>query len=76
MLLACQQMALSPPIRHRRNHHSLTFWTPTARIDIYKGSFFPQTIGDCNALPDLIIYSAEGAENGVARFTSLVRARD
>ena len=29
-----------------------------------------------NALPDSIITSAEGAEDGVARFTSLVRARD
>ena len=51
--------------------------TDTAgRIDIYKGSFFPQLIRDWNALPDSIITSAEGAEDGEARFTSLVRARD
>ena len=31
---------------------------------------------DWNALPDLIITSVEGAEDSVARFTSLVRARD
>ena len=62
---------LIPPIKHSR-----TFQTPATRTDIYKGSFFPQTITDWNALPDSIITSAEGAEDGVARFTSLVRARD
>ena len=67
---------LIPTIRHSRNHHSLTFQTPTARTDIFKGLFFPQTIRDWNAFPDLIISSAEGAEDDVAKFTSLVRARD
>ena len=65
---------LIPQIRRSRNHHSLTFQTPATRTDIYKGSFFPQTIRDWNVLPDSIITSAEGAEDGVARFTSLVRA--
>ena len=64
------------PIRSSRNHHLLTFQTPTSRINIYQGLFFRQTIGDLNALPDSIISSSEGAEDGVARFTSLVRARD
>ena len=54
----------------------LTFQTPATRTDIYKGLFFPQTIRDWNALPNSIITSAEGAEDGVARFTSLLRARD
>ena len=54
----------------------LTFQTPPTRTDIYKGLFFPQTIRDWNALPNSIITSAEGAEDGVARFTSLLRARD
>ena len=70
---------LIPTIRRSRNHHSMTFQTfqtPVARTNIYKGSFFPQTIRDWNALPDSIITSIEGAEDGVARFTSLVRARD
>ena len=62
------------PVRRSRNHHSQTFQTPVARTDIYKGQFFPQTISDWNALPDSIITSVEGAEDGVARFTSLVRA--
>ena len=73
MLPAFQQMILLSTIP---SHHSFTLQTPAARTDIYKGSFFPQTIRDWNALPDLIITSVEGAEDSVARFTSLVRARD
>ena len=34
---------------------SLTFQTPTAKTDIYKGSFFPHIIRDWNALLDTII---------------------
>ena len=67
---------LIPQIRHSRNHHSMTFQTPAGRTDIYKGSFFPQTIRDWNALPNMIITAVEGAEDGVTRFTNLVRARD
>ena len=37
---------------------------------------FLQNIWDWNALPDSLISSAEGAEDGVAKFTSLVRAGD
>ena len=66
---------LIPPIRRSRNHHSLTFQTLATRNDIYKGSFFPQTIRDMNAFPDSIITSAEGADD-MASFTSLVRAWD
>ena len=57
-------MTLSPPIRHCRNHRSMTFQTPFAETDIYMGSFFPHTIRDWNALPS-IISSAEDAEDGV-----------
>ena len=39
-------------------------------------SFSPQTIRDWNALLDPHIASAEGAEDGVAKFSSLVRVRD
>ena len=52
------------------------FQTPVANTDVYEGSFFPQTIRDWNALPDSLISSAEDAEDFVAKFTSLVRARD
>ena len=42
--------ARPPPIRRSRNLRLLTFQT---RTDIYKGPFFPQTIKDWNALPDI-----------------------
>ena len=45
-------------------------------VNYPKGSLFPQTIRDWNALPDSLISSAEDAEDCVAKFTSLVRARD
>ena len=64
---------LVPPIRHVRNHHSLAFQTPFANTDIYKCSFFPQT---WNSLTDTLLSAAEGAEDSVAKFTSLLRARD
>ena len=67
---------LVPPIRHVRNHHSLAFQTSFANTDIYKCSFFPQTIRDWNSLTDTLLSAAEGAEDSVAKFTSLVRARD
>ena len=66
---------LVPTIRHVRNHHPLAFHTPFANIDIYKCSFFPQTIRDWNSLTDTLLSAAEGADS-VAKFTSLVRARD
>ena len=49
---------------------TLTLQTPTARTDIYMPSIFPETIRDWDAHPDLIIFSAEAAEDGMARFTS------
>ena len=66
---------LIPKTRRCRNQHSMAFQTPIVNTDVYKGSFFPQTIRDWNALPDSLISSAEDAEDCVAKFTSLVRAR-
>ena len=54
----------------------MAFQTPIANTDVYKGSFFNQTIRDWNALPDSLISSAEDAEDCVAKFTSLERAMD
>ena len=62
--------------RRCRNDHSMAYQVPIANTNIYKSSFFPQTIRDWNALLDSLIYSAECAEDDVAKFTSLVRARD
>ena len=67
---------LVPPIRHVRKHHSMAFQTPFANTDIYKSSFFPQTITDWNSLTDSLLSAAEGAEDSVAKSTPLVRARD
>ena len=54
----------------------MAFQTPIANTGVYKDSLFPQTIRDWNALPHSLISSAEDAEDYVAKFTSLVRARD
>ena len=51
---------LIPKTRRCRNQHSMAFQTPIAN----------------NAIPDSLISSAEGAEDCVAKFISLVRARD
>ena len=63
-------------VRRCRNDHSRAYQVPIANTDIYKCRFFPQTIKDWNVLPDSLISSAEGAEDGVAKFTSLVRSGD
>ena len=49
---------LVPQIRHVRKHHSLAFQTPFANTDIYKSSFFPQTIRDWNSLSDSLLSAA------------------
>ena len=66
---------LIPKTRRGRNQHSKVFHTSIVNTDVYKCSFFPQTIRDWNDLPDSLISSAEVAEDCVAKFTSLVRAR-
>ena len=58
------------------NQLSMVFQIPSASKDAYKKSFFSQTIRDWNVLPDSLISSAELSDDFVAKFTSLVRARD
>ena len=53
--------------RRGRNQLSKAFQTPIANTDVFKCSFFPQTIRDWNALPDSLISSAEDAEDCVAK---------
>ena len=67
---------LLPRNRCSRYQHPMTFQVPYARTDIYKYSFFPDTIRDWNALPESIISFAESSEDPVTRFISLVRCRD
>ena len=62
--------------RHCRNQHSMAFQIPSARVDVKKCSFFPQTIRDWNELPDSLISSAETSDDCVSKFVSLVGARD
>ena len=70
-----QRMTLSPKLGVVEIS-TLAFQTPIANTDVYKGSFFPQTIKDWNSLINSLISSAEDAEDCVAKFISLVRARD
>ena len=69
-----------PLVRRCKNHQSLAYQVSIANTDIYKCSAPapapPQSIRDWNALPDSLISSAEGAEVRVAKFISLVGARD
>ena len=67
---------LIPKTRSGRNQHSMAFQTPIANTDVNKGSFFPQTIRNWNALPDSLISSAEDAEDCVTKSISRLRARD
>ena len=46
---------LTPKTRRCRNSHSKAFQLPSASIEAYKGSFFPQTIRDWNDLPDSLL---------------------
>ena len=71
-----RQMTLSPKLGVVEISTLMAFQTPIANTEVYKGSFFPQTIRCWNALPNSLISSAEDAEGCVAKFTSLVRARD
>ena len=67
---------LIPKTRRGRNQHSLAFQIPSASNDVYKYSFFPQTIRDWKDLPESLISSSELSDDSVSKFTSLVRARD
>ena len=66
---------LMPLVRRCRNDHSMAYQVPIANTDIYKCSFPPRPLGIGTHIQTLIS-SAEGAEDGVAKFTSLVRAKD
>ena len=66
---------LIPKTRRGRNQHSLAFQIPSASKDVYKYSFFPQTIRDWNDLPESLISSSELSDDSESKFTSLVRFR-
>ena len=66
--------------------HGVTLTDPENKADLLNNHFhsvFSQqipmkspTIRDWNSLTDTLLSAAEGAEDSVAKFTSLVRARD
>ena len=66
--------SMKKTLKEKLFHHSLAFQTPLAGTNIYKPSFFPQTIRDWNSLTDSLISASECAEDSVTKFTSLVRA--
>ena len=66
---------LIPKTRRGRNQHSLAFQIPSASKDVYKNSFFPETIRDWNDLPESLISSSELSDDSVSKFTSLVTHR-
>ena len=67
---------LIPKTRRCRNQHSMAFQLPSASVEAYKCSFFPQTIRNWNVLPDSLIFSAELSDDCMSKFSFLVRARD
>ena len=66
---------LIPKTRRCRNSHSKAL-LPSASIEAYKGSFFPQTIRGWNDIPDSLFFTAEMSDDCVSKFASLVRSRD
>ena len=68
------RMTLSPQLG---KSESISLWHfKPPNTDSCKCSFFPQTIRDWNSLTDSLLSAAEGAEDSVAKFTSLTRTRD
>ena len=59
-----------------KSSHAKAFQLPSASIEAYKCSFFPQTIRDWNDLPDSLFSSAKMSNDCVSKFASLVRFRD
>ena len=64
---------LTSKTRRCRNSHSMAFQLPSAIIEAYKCSFFPQTISDWN---DSLFSTAEISDDCASKFASLVRSRD
>ena len=75
-VVICEKPPSKRPRIQSRRCFPMAFKTLIANTDVYKGSFCPQTYRDWNAVPDSLTSSAEDAEDYVAKFTSLVTARD
>ena len=69
------RMTLSPQLGMSE---SITLWhfkPPLLILTFTNAVSSPQTIRDWNSLTDTLLSAAEGAEDSVAKFTSLVRAK-
>ena len=71
-----QQMTLSPKLGIVEISTLWHFRLPLLIQMFIKVASSPKTIRDLNVLPDSLISSAEDAVDCIAKFTSLVRARD
>ena len=58
---------LIPKTKQGRNQHSLAFQIPSASKDVYKYSFFPQTIRDWNDHLESLISSSELSDDSVSK---------
>ena len=67
---------LIPKTMRCRNSYCMVFQLPSASIEAYICSYFPQTIRDWNDLPDSLFSTAEMPDDCVSNFASLVRSRD
>ena len=59
-----------------RNQHSMAFQIPSASVEAYTCSFFPQNIRDWNDLSDYPISFAEISDDCMSKLASLVRTSD
>ena len=67
---------LIPKTRRCINQHYMALQIPSASVEAYKCSFFPQTIWDWNVLPESLIASAELSDDCVSKFSSFMRVKD
>ena len=63
---------LMPLVRRCRKHHSMAYQVPIVNTDIYKCSSPSRPLGIGMHFHTLLSPSAEGAEDGVAKFSSLI----
>ena len=61
---------LIPKTMRCRNSQSKAFQLPSANLEAYKCSFFPQTIRDWNYFPGSLFSTAEMSDHCVSKFAS------
>ena len=61
-----------PKTMRGRDQHSLAFKIPSASKDVYKYSFFPQTMRDGNDLTESLISSSELSDDSVSLSSPLL----